>query len=108
MGTRATPRPTTPCPMQMQKMQLIVRLPPGNTITLHVNATFTISVVKALVKLSKGTPRFQQRLIFNEEELEDVRTSMGYGIPDGDEIKLLLRVGGGGKRGLAIFQGQGK
>jgi hypothetical protein len=66
---------------------------------LGVEASDTISTVKALVKQKEGIPRSQQRLIFAEATLEDGCTLTDCGIEDGSRLLLALRmVGGGPKR----------
>jgi hypothetical protein len=78
-------------------MQIFVTLPVGKTITLGVEASDTISTVKALVQNKEGIPRSQQRLIFADMDLEDGKSLKQHEIQDGDRLHLLMTLTGGAK-----------
>jgi len=80
-------------------MQIFVKTPTGETITLDVEASDTIVMIKAMVQSMRGYPRHEQRLIFAGQQLENDRTLTDYNIQDGSTLELVLRMAGGGKRG---------
>jgi ubiquitin len=92
-----------PCePSDEHNMQIFVTMPTGKTITLGVEASDTISVVKALIQGKEGIPRSQQRLIFADNDMNDRDTLEDAGIVDGSKLVLLLRILGTGKRARMV------
>ena len=83
-------------------MQIFVHLPSGVTITLDVEASYTVEAVKALIKATQGTPTKQQRLIFATEQLEDKLSLSDYTIQQFSTLKLVLRVRGSGSKRAAL------
>ena len=79
-------------------MQTSVKHPDGKTITLDVEASHTIATVKTIMKNMEGTPKNQQRLLFNDLQLEDGYTLSDYDIQNESMLQLVLRLRGGGKR----------
>ena len=82
-----------------EEMDLVVKTPFGDTIVLKVDDGYSVKKVKGMIKELEGIPRREQKLIFKTDQLEHDRTLRSYSIHDRDELVLLLRLGGGGKRG---------
>ena len=78
--------------------QLFVKLPTGKTTTLDVKAGETISNVKRLIQDKEGIPMNQQRLIFTDKKLKNIKTLSDYKIQKENTLQLLLRIRGSGKR----------
>ncbi|XP_039443427.1 uncharacterized protein LOC120423627 [Culex pipiens pallens] len=62
-------------------------------VTFNVEPSHTIAMVKALFLNHKGISASQQRLLHNGTILEDDKTLQHYGIGDGTEIHLALKIG---------------
>lgn len=61
-------------------------------VTFIVEPFHTIAMVKALFLNHKGISVSQQRLLYNGAILEDDKTLQQYGIVDGTEIHLALKL----------------
>ena len=71
-------------------MQIFVKTLTGKTITLEVKQTDLVEDVKAKIREKEGIPEEQQRLIFEEKELEDGNTLQEYNIQQDSIIHLVL------------------
>ena len=81
------------CPSSLRHLFVKVMCEETHT-TLAVDPNDSIANLKSMIKVKKGFPVDEQRIVFNGRNLEDDRTVSDYNIQDKSTLNLVLRVPG--------------
>ena len=82
---------------RMSTITIGVKTLTGKQINVQVHVADTIETLKFIFQMKEGTPRDQQRMIFEGKQLEDGRTISDYNIQNGDVVFMVYRLRGGGE-----------
>jgi ubiquitin len=77
------------------KIQVFVKTLTGIIITLDMEITDTVAMMKQRIQDKQGVPIDQQRLIYCAKQLQDTRSLSDYNIRHLSSIHLILRMRGG-------------
>ena len=79
-------------------MQIFVRTLTGKTIALEVSPNDTIGNVKVKIQDKENIPCYQQRLVFDNKQLEDDKTLNDYNIERDNTLHIVLKDVSNGKQ----------
>ena len=77
--------------------KITVKTLTGTKVIITVQKSDTVEFIKELIRIILEIPVDQQRLIFEQKQLDDSRTLDDYKIQDGSVLHLVLRLRGGNK-----------
>ena len=73
---------------------IVVKTLDGMSLAFQTDKSTTVAQLKSMIEDSEGTPPDQPRLVYAGRQLEDDQPLSSYGIQDGSEIHMILRVCG--------------
>jgi ubiquitin len=74
------------------QMEIFIMTLTRRSFSLRVNSSDTILNVKEKILYKDGTPVHNQRLVFDDKQLEDNLTLANYNIQEKSTIHLVLRL----------------
>ncbi len=77
-----------------EAIEVVIKTLIGDSYTIEIDHEATVAALKQKVQEQSGIPTGQQRFIFAASQLEDGIALAEYGIIDGSEIYLVLRLRG--------------
>jgi len=80
----------------LDDIEIVVKTLTGKNITLKLDPSTTIKLLKDAIQDKEGLPPDMQRFVFSGKALEETRTLEEYKIGDGSTLHLILRLRGGG------------
>jgi ubiquitin-large subunit ribosomal protein L40e len=83
-------------------IEVLVKVLSGRTVQFQAKKTDTIETLKAMLQVSQGIDRDQQRLIYGGRELENTSTIEDVGIST--SLHLTLKLKGSGKRAKVTIE----
>ncbi|KAJ9541444.1 hypothetical protein OSB04_027950 [Centaurea solstitialis] len=84
-----------PCFSRQELIMIKVKTLTGKDIKIDIEPTDTIRRIKEQIEEKEGIPRYQQRLIYDGQQLaDDYKTAKDYNIEGGSVLHLVLRLGG--------------
>jgi len=81
-------------------MRIFIKALNGREITVDIQPTDTVKVLKRKVHDKLQVPPDNQRLLYSASQLEDKKTLDDYGIEANGTIHFVVRVPGGSINGL--------
>ena len=76
----------------MGVLEIVAKTLTGQTVTLDVELSHTVSDIKHQIEEKEGTPADRQRLVFRGHTLEDSRTLSHYALEEDATLVLVRRV----------------
>ena len=86
-----------------EEMTINIKTLAAKIIVLKVKPSYGIEKITSMIHDKEGIPKYQQRLIFNNQQLENHYTLSDYGMIQKEQtLYLVLRLGGGGGPNLGL------
>ena len=73
---------------------IVVKTLDGRTLAFQTDKSTTVAQLKSMIQDSDGVPPEHQIMVYDGRQLEDDQPLSSYGVQDGSEIHLILRLSG--------------